>query len=108
MIITQRNCFVLLFCDTDFLFHSDDTRRLQEEAFWNSPLDREEQEYEAVTDTFVPSENQAELHRMMIESAQSTLVAIKTKKRPVTINLDGEAIAYFKQLSLETGITSRA
>ena len=71
-------------------------------------MDREEQEYEAVTDTFVPSENQAELRRMMIESAQSTLVAIKTKKRPVTINLDGEAIAYFKQLSLETGITSRA
>ena len=83
----------------------DDARRMQEEAFWNSPLDNEEQEYEVAAENFVPCENQTELRQMLMEAARNAIEARKTKKRPVTINLDSEAIVYFKQLAGETGIT---
>ncbi|MBP3417043.1 MAG: BrnA antitoxin family protein [Spirochaetaceae bacterium] len=42
---------------------------------------------------------------MLMEAARNAIEARKTKKRPVTINLDSEAIVYFKQLAGETGIT---
>lgn len=83
---------------------SEKIRKLQEDAFWNSPLDSEEQEYEAVAEDFVSCENQAELRQMLMESAQNTIEARKAKKRPVTINLDSEAVVYFKELAADTGI----
>ena len=65
----------------------------------------EEQEYEVAAENFVPCENQTELRQMLMETARNAIEARKTKKRPVTINLDSEAIVYFKQLAGETGIT---
>ena len=60
----------------------DDARRMQEEAFWNSPLDSEEQEYEVAAENFVPCENQTELRQMLMEAARNAIEARKTKKRP--------------------------
>ena len=56
-------------------------------------------------ENFVPCENQTELRQTLMEAARNAIEARKTKKRPVTINLDSEAIIYFKQLAGETGIT---
>ena len=78
--------------------------KLQDEAFWNSPLDSEEQWNEDNAEGFVPCENQDELRQMLMESAKNTVDMMRTRKRPVTINLDSEAVAYFKQLAAETGI----
>ena len=78
------------------------TRKLQEDAFWLSPLDKEEQWDEDHAEGFVPCDNQDELRESLMKAAQNTQEA--RKKRPVTINLDGDVVAYFKQLALETGI----
>ena len=78
------------------------TRKLQEDAFWLSPLDKEEQWDEDNAEGFVPCDNQDELRESLMKAAQNTQEA--RKKRPVTINLDGDVVAYFKQLALETGI----
>ncbi len=46
-----------------------DMRKKQEEAFWNSPLDVEEQWMEDHSDEFVPCENQAEVRQQMMTAA---------------------------------------
>lgn len=81
------------------------------EVWWDTDLDEEEQWYEDHFDEFVPCENQEELRRRLMEAAHNTMEevrakeAAKAKKSPVTINLDGGAVAYFKQLAEETGIS---
>ena len=77
---------------------------MTKEIFENSPLDTEEQWYEDYFDEFVPSENQEQLRKELMEAARRNVEARKTKK-PVTINLDSGAVAYFKALAEETGIS---
>lgn len=77
---------------------------MTEEIFNNSPLDEEEQWYEDHFDEFVPSENQEQIRKEMMEAAERNIVERKQKK-PVTINLDNGAIIYFKELAEETGIS---
>lgn len=82
--------------------NEETTRKLQEEEFGLSPLDKEEQWNEDNEECFVPCDNQNELRALLMKTAQNTQEA--RKKRPVTINLDGDVVTYFKQLALETGI----
>ena len=77
---------------------------MTKEIFENSPLDTEEQWYEDHFDEFVPSENQEQLRKELMEAAARNIEARKAKK-PVTINLDSGAVAYFKALAEETGIS---
>ena len=77
---------------------------MTKEIFENSPLDAEEQWIEDHFDEFVPSENQDELRKELMEAARRNVEARKTKD-PVTINLDSGAVAYFKSLAEETGIS---
>ena len=66
---------------------------MTKEIFENSPLDAEEQWIEDHFDEFVPSENQDELRKELMEAARRNVEARKTKN-PVTINLDSGADEY--------------
>lgn len=83
----------------------EERRSFREKAFWDSPLDEEEQWYEDHADEFVPCKNQEEMRQQLIEAARNTTEEAKQKtKKPVTINLDGSVISYFKELASETGV----
>ncbi len=68
----------------------------------NIVLDDEEQWIEDHLEDFTPSENQEEQRRQLMEAA-SRNIAARQEKKPVTINLDGRVISYFKGLAAETG-----
>lgn len=44
--------------------------KAQIKAFWDSPLDEEEQWYENHSDEFKPVDNQSEMRKKMIEAAK--------------------------------------
>ncbi len=76
---------------------------MTKEQFLNSPLDPEEQWYEDHSEEFVASEDQTKLREQLKKAAHNTLEELR-KRKPVTINLDSGVIAYFKELSEETGV----
>ena len=76
---------------------------MTKEQFLNTPLDPEEQWYEDHSEEFVTSEDHTELREQLQKAAHNTLEELR-KRKPVTINLDNGAIAYFKELSEETGV----
>lgn len=87
--------------------------KAQEEAFWNSPLDEEEQWDEDHSEGFVPCENQAEMRRQMMEAAarpaavrhsgDATAEARKGRK-PVTFRMDVADMDRIKQIAQEQGL----
>lgn len=48
--------------------------KAQIKAFWNSPLDEEEQWYENHSDEFKPVDNQSEMRKKMREAAKKPAV----------------------------------
>lgn len=42
----------------------------QDYAFWNSPLDNEELDYESQADNFIPVKNKSQLREMLIKAAK--------------------------------------
>lgn len=59
--------------------NEETTRKLQEEEFWLSPLDKEEQWNEDNEECFVPCDNQNELRALLMKTAQNTQEARKKK-----------------------------
>lgn len=76
---------------------------MTQEIFNNSPLDEEEQWYEDNCESFVSTENQAEMRLAAIEAAGRNIASRSEQKR-ISINLDSGTIDYFKKLSAETGV----
>lgn len=79
----------------------------QEKAFWNSPLDEEEQWHEDHTDEFIPVENQEEMRKLMMEVARKPPVvhySQRKNKRPVTIRIDDDDISLLKKKAVEQGL----
>lgn len=67
-------------------------------------LDEEEQWIEDHLDEFAPAPEW--VGKALREAAHNTMEQIRAgrEKKPVTINLDTGAVAYFKSLAAETGI----
>lgn len=71
----------------------------------NSPLDEEEQWYEAHFDEFVPCENQEEMRKMLIEAAKNPpLVHKSTDKKPYTMRLDVGDVITLKDIAHKEGL----
>lgn len=75
----------------------------QEDAFWSSPLDEEEQWYEDHADEFIPCENQEELRQKLIEAAKQP-PSVRRPKKPVTIRIDDNDIGLLKAKAAEQGL----
>jgi uncharacterized protein (DUF4415 family) len=89
----------------DFKKSTDEARKIyREKAFMDDSLDEEEQMYEKYSGVFIPMDNQNKYRAQLIEAARKN-VEIRRAKRPITINLDSDAIGYFKELAQETGIS---
>lgn len=79
--------------------------KAQEEAFWNSPLDEEEQWYEDHADEFVPAPEW--VGKSLREAAKNPPVVHYSErqvKKPLTFRLDVADIDRIKQLALEQGL----
>ena len=84
-------------------------RKKQEDAFWNSPLDAEEQWMEDHSDQFVPCDNQADVRRqMMTAAARPAAVRYSSDagkgRKPVTFRVDGADMEAIKQIAREQGL----
>ena len=79
--------------------------KLQEEAFWNSPLDEEEQWYEDHASEFVPAPEW--VGKSLREAAKKPPVihySEKKPKKPMTIRVDDDDIALLKTKAMEQGL----
>ena len=90
----------------DLAMREIDMLKKQEETFWNSPLDAEEQWMEVHSDEFVPCENQTEVRRqMMTAAARPAAVRYSSDagkgRKPVTLRVDVADMEVIKQIARE-------
>jgi len=81
--------------------------KAQIKAFWESPLDEEEQWYENHSDEFKPVDKQSEMRKKMIEAAKKPAVihySERKPKKPVTIRIDDDDIDLLKTKAVEQGL----
>ena len=67
--------------------------KAQEEAFWKSSLDEEEQWYEDHAEEFVPCENQAEMRRQAMAAAARPAVIHYSDDTTSEIKKSGKILA---------------
>ena len=78
---------------------------MTKEIFESTLLDEEEQWYDNHHDDFVSPENQNFLHQQLVEAANNYTKKINNEKKQISVNLDINAISYFKELAEDTGIS---
>lgn len=81
-----------------------DMKKIQEEAFWNSPLDEEEQQIEDRREEFQPAPEW--VGKSLREAAKNPPVIHRSKKpkKAVTIRIDEDDINLLKSKALEQGL----
>ena len=77
---------------------------MKEPVFDNLVLDEEEQWIEDHLEEYRPCENQEEIRKNLQIAAHNKMEEIQRAKKQISINIDGRALSYFKELAAETGV----
>lgn len=83
----------------------EESLKAQEESFWNSPLDEEEQWYEDHADEFVPAPDWVD--ESLREAAKQEPVihySERQRKKPFTFRMDVSDMNKIKQIAMEQGL----